>query len=237
MMKGVADTARLPTELLLPIMRYRMASLGVEGFRAHNFYRSRRATSRVFGDYEVWLAERIVERLASIRQIHEIGCGWDQLVLLLAWCGYEVTGFEVDNRRFLGAEGLRRVIAQIDKGCTAFASLRNEFFPPLEHPGCDDTPMIATSVVVSNPGLVEDQMLWALRRSRYAIVDVDRFCCERQLHERSDFAAQAEQIGLKSAGLICDAGSSGQCCLFERYSSGNDIRRGRACSTMRTGAH
>ena len=50
---------------------------------------------------------------------------------MLAWCGYEATGFEVDNRRFLEAEMLRKVLAQIDERRTAHASSRSEFFLPL----------------------------------------------------------------------------------------------------------
>ena len=108
---------------------------------------------------------------------------------MLAWCGYEATGFEVDNRRFLEAEMLRKVLAQIDERRTAHASPRNDFFLPLERPEHDNSLMIPTNVVVGNPEIPKVQTLWALKRYRYTIVDVDRFCHFRQSHERPDFAA------------------------------------------------
>lgn len=215
-MKQLGHTVQSLTELLLPVMRYRVEKLGEDASGAYNFYRSRLEANRVFCDYEIQLVERIVERLPAIDHIYEIGCGWGQLVFLLAWCGYETTGFEIDSRRFLGAEFLRKVLGQIDEDRVVHARLRNEFFPPLDRPERSRSLVIATNVVVSNPELFEEQMMWALRRYRYAIVDVDRFCRLRQPEERPALIASVEQTGMTSAGLVCDAGSDGQFYLFER---------------------
>ncbi len=203
------------TSLLLPIMCYRVEKLGVDGSGAFNFYRSRLASGRVFCDYEIRLVRALIDRMPPPGEVHEIGCGWGQLVFLLAWCGYRTTGFEIDSRRFAGAEFLHRLLREIDEECGALAVVRNEFFPPLDRPDSTASLVIATNVVVSDPQLVEEQMLWALRRYRYAIVDVDRFCRLRQPAERPAFIAGVEETGLRNRGLFCDAGPEGQFHLFE----------------------
>jgi hypothetical protein len=215
-MKQLEHAVRSLTELLLPVMRYRVEKLGVDASGAFNFYRSRLEANRVFCDYEIQLVGKIFERLTAIDEIYEIGCGWGQLVFLLAWCGYDATGFEIDSRRFLGAEFLRKVLGQVDEDRVMHARLRNEFFPPLDRPQSNCSVVVATNVVIGNPELFEEQMLWALRRYRYAIVDVDRFCRLRQPDERPAFIASVERTGLRNAGLFCDAGSDGQFYLFER---------------------
>jgi hypothetical protein len=224
-MKPPDDAVRSLSQLLLPVMRYRIEKLGVEASGAFNFYRSRLATDRVFCDYEVRLAERIAGDLPLVEEIHEIGCGWGQLVFLLAWCGYRATGFEIDSRRFAGADSLHRVLGQVDPEAARRATLRNEFFPPLDRPESRSSLVIATNVVVGNPRLIEEQMLWALRRYRYAIVDIDRFCRLRRPDERQDFIAAVEGSGLRNVGLFCDAGSDGQFYLFEREGDGDAERR------------
>ena len=109
--------------------------------------------------------------------------------------------------------------AQIDGDRTGGAAVRNEFFPPLRRPDPNSSLVIATNVV-SNAPFTEDQMLWGLRRYRYAIIDVDRFCRERRADERPELIARAEQSGLRNRGLFCDAGSEGLFYLFEGVRAG-----------------
>jgi hypothetical protein len=226
-MEPLEATAGSLTELLLPIMRYRMKKFGVDASGAYNFYRSRLDTNCVFAGYEIQLAKQILARFAHVDEVHEIGCGWGQLVFLLAWSGYAATGFEVDSCRFRGAEYLHKVLGEIDGSRVASAKLRNEFFPPLDRPAGNHSMVISTNIVVSDPDLVEEQVVWALRRYRYAIVDVDRFCRLRAPDGRQGLIAAVELAGLKSAGLFCDAGPDGQYYLFERNPIENDRAQGR----------
>jgi hypothetical protein len=210
-----ADPAGWLTCLLLPIMRYRIARLGVEEAGAYEFYRTRVASGRVFGDYETRLVDTIVSQMLPVDEVHEIGCGWGQLVYLLAWRGYRATGFEIDKRRYLGAEVLHGVLRRLDADRAGLAVIRNEFFPPLDRPNPRRGLILATNVVTENPAFFEDQMLWGLRRYRYAIIDIDRFCMLRRADQYSSFIARAEEFGLRSQGLFCDAGSEGHFYLFE----------------------
>ena len=215
-MKRLECTIQSLTELLLPALRRRMDELGVDASGAYNFYERRLRENRIFSEYEVRLVRNLVEQLGPIDQIHEIGCGWGQLVFLLAWCGYDTVGFEIDARRFHGGEFLRQALMEIDRDRVIRAKLRNEFFPPLDRPSGIRNLVISTNLVVDDPHLVEEQIVWALRRYHYAILDVDRFCRLRQPYERQELIALVEQAGLRSAGLFCDAGASGQYYLFER---------------------
>jgi hypothetical protein len=215
-MKSIdGDPAAWLTDLLLPMMRYRMARLGVEASGAYDFYRIRIDSGRVFGDYELRLVDTIIARALPVDEIHEIGCGWGQLVYLLAWRGYRCTGFEMDKRRFLGADALRQILGQLDEERASRVTIRHEFFPPLRRPDPHRSLVIATNVVTENPRFFEDQMLWGLRRYRHAIIDMDRFCALRQPDQYPSFLARIEAIGLRSLGMVCDAGQEGHFYLFE----------------------
>jgi hypothetical protein len=214
-----ADPAARLTELLLPIMRYRIALLGVDGSGAYDFYQTRTGSGRVFGEHEIRLVDTIAAKGLPADEIHEIGCGWGQLVFLLAWRGYRATGFELDSKRFLGADCLRRILVEIDPDHAARATIRNEFFPPLSRPDPRRSLVIATNVVISNPQFVEDQMLWGLRRYRYAIIDIDRFCTLRRPDAYPALLARAEAMGLRSLGSFWDAGPDGHFYLFEPAAS------------------
>jgi hypothetical protein len=207
--------ARSLTDLLLPMMRYRVQRLGAGLSGAYNFYQARLEADRVFADYEIQLAGEIIERLGPIDHIYEIGCGWGQLVFLLAWCGYATTGFEIDTRRYNGARVLQGVLRQIDEDRGALAQVRHEAFPPLDAPELNRNLVISTNLVVGSPRLVEEHMMWGLRKYRYAIVDVDRFCRPRRPDERAAFIACLEQTGLRNAGLFYDAGAGGHFYAFE----------------------
>lgn len=204
------------TELFLPAMRRRIDKLGIEASGAYNFYRSRVVANQAFSSYEVLLAQKIVDQFAtSVQEVHEIGCGWGQLVFLMASCGYKSIGFEVDSKRFEGAQSLSKALERVDEACARRASIRNESFPPLDRPESGSSLVVSTNVVVSDPHLFEPQMVWALRRYKYAIIDVDRFCRLRRASERQDLIDMIGHAGLKSAGLFCDAGNDGQFYLFE----------------------
>src|SRR5262249_46364062 len=147
--------------------------------------------------------------------IHEIGCGWGQLVFLLTWHGYRATGFEVDRKRFATADGMLSMLRLLDPERGARAGLRMSYFPPVEHPCKERSMVISTNIVTGNPTYIEPQMIWALRRYRYALLDAERFCRLRGPAERADFLAQLETHGFRNHGLLCDAGSSGQFYLLE----------------------
>jgi hypothetical protein len=207
------DTTQLG-EIMLPLMRYRMAQLGVDASGAFRFYEYRLQSGRVFSECELMVAQAITAQGLAIDEIHEIGCGWGQLVFLFAWHGYRTTGFELDNKRFAGASYLHRILMRIDEERAGRATIRNEFFPPARPPA-PRCLALATNLVTRHPSFVEEQILWGLRRYRYAVIDIDRFCYQRRPDERPAFLSRAGDAGLVDRGLLCDAGADGQYHLFE----------------------
>jgi hypothetical protein len=210
-----ADPASWLSTVLLPVLDYRVSLLGLEESGAYDFYQARLSCRRIFADYELELAKGIVANQLPVDEIHEIGCGWGQLPILLAWCGYRTTGFEIDRRRFVGASCLLSVLQQIDPARAARVTLRREFFPPLDRPQRDRSLVIATNIVTENPKYVEEQILRGVRRYGLALFDIDRFCTLRKPHEREVFLAHLKQSGLRSRGLFFDAGRQGHFYLFE----------------------
>lgn len=210
------DAATILTDLLLPVMRYRIARWGVDASGAYEFYRARLETGRVFCQYETDLVRSIRTQLPQLDEIHEAGCGWGQFIFLLAWSGYRAAGFEMDERRFDGAQYFHRILADIDDATASRARIYNEFFPPLRRPTSPNSLVVTTNIVISDPQFVEEQVLWSLRRYHYAVVNIDRFCYKRQPEDRPAFLSRVEQIGLKNLGLFYDAGVDGQFYWFER---------------------
>lgn len=151
------DSVRQLMELLLPAMRERVATMGVEASGAFEFYRVATERGRVFNNYEIGVVELIKSRFPALTEIHEVGCGWGQLVFLLAWSGYVTTGFEIDERRYAGAAHFHRVLRDLDEPRASRARILNEFFPPLTRPNPIGTLALSTNIVIGNPRFVEEQ--------------------------------------------------------------------------------
>src|SRR4051812_31295451 len=109
----LVEAARALADILLPLMRGRLERFGVDGSGAFRFYETRLATGNVFSRCELMVAETIGRGL-QVEDIHEIGCGWGQLVFLLAWSGQRATGFELDGKRFVGASDFLAELRQLD---------------------------------------------------------------------------------------------------------------------------
>jgi hypothetical protein len=212
---SMESTAQCLSQILLPLMRYRVSRMGVDASGAFRFYSARLETCSVFTRSESTVASAVAAHGLEIDEIHEIGCGWGQLVFLFAWAGYRTTGFEIDSKRFAGASYLRGILMQIDEERTGRATIRNEFFPPARRPAPRSL-AIATNLVTDHPKFVEEQMLWGLRRYRYAVIDVDRFCYLRPPEERTAFLTRAAAVGLRDLGVFCDTGNDGEFHLFEQ---------------------
>jgi hypothetical protein len=196
-------------------MDYRLALLGIVESGAYDYYHARLSQRRVFAEYELQLVQAIVSRRLPVEDVHEIGCGWGQLIFLLAWHRYRAAGFEIDRKRFAGGKSLLSVLRDVDPERAARATLRMEFFPPLDRPPKERSLVIATNIVTENPTYIEHQMIWALRHYQYALLDVERFCQIRGPDEQKAFLDRLQASGFRNHGLFCDAGSEGQFYLLE----------------------
>lgn len=94
---------------------------------------------------------------------------------------------------------LLKLLGEIDEDRVVHAELQNDYFPSLDLPAASHSLAISTNVIIGDPHPVEGKMVWALRRYRYAILDVDRFCRLRRSDERQDMIALLQQAGLSGA--------------------------------------
>ena len=205
------------TTLLLPVMAERFALLGEEGSGAYNFYKQRLLQRLVFKDYEIDLLAALAQADLPIRQIHDVGCGWGQLVFLLAWCGCPTVGYENDRKRFASAVYFQSVLGVLDPHHMRFASVSDAHWPPPGRArGLGQTLVVTTNIVTDEADLYEEGSIAGLARYPLAVVNVDRFCRYRGEADRHLLIERFVKAGLTHRGLFCDVGEDGQFHLFER---------------------
>ena len=229
------------TAILLPIVQDRITRLGEHDSGAYNFYASRARQQRIFSDYDVALARAILSRDLPVTGIHEVGAGFGQLSFLLGWNGTEIVGIDRDERTYrtgaLLLEKLRLAAPEVAARIRFIGApfpLRPEtgflgYFtvsPNLEltrDAFCADWrlfdtagALVMTTNLVATPGS-EGQLgtARAMRRYRFALVDVDRF------FEPANTAAERERVfalfkeaGFTTAEPFLDIGASGCYYLF-----------------------
>jgi hypothetical protein len=203
------------TEILFPLMRYRITNLGDDASGAFGVYRDRIRSERVFSESEIQLMEAIIASGPPVNDIHQIGCGWGEFIFLLAWNEYRAVGFEDNNRRFAGAEDFRRILYLLDRDRASRAAILNQSFPPRRWPDAERGLVIATNVEGDDAAGREDEIIGALPYYRYAIIDTVRFCRHRNPSERDALLSKIEESGLRNLGLFCDVDEDAQFYLFE----------------------
>ena len=204
------------TAMLLPLWDERFALLGEEDSGGYNFYRNRLDGRLVFKDYEIDLLAALARADLPIRRIHDVGCGWGQLVFLFAWCGYPTVGFENDRKRFASANYFQSAMGVLDPHRMRLASITAERWPPAGgRQRLRDTLVVTTNIVTDEADLYEEASIAGLARYRMAIVNVDRFCRYRGDADRHLLIERLVKSGIKHRGLFCDVGVDGQFHLFE----------------------
>lgn len=213
--RAVPGAVEQLTELLLPAMRARVATLGEEGSGAYNFYGSRLRQGIAFLPYEIALLEALIEARLPVARIDDVGCGWGQFVLLLAWCGARSLGYEYDVKRYPTACHLLETL-RVAAPALRLASFSRKRFPPrVVGFGTENRLAITTNIVTDLADEVEQRTIRGLRRYRYAVVNLDRFCRMRGPADRAGLVAQIEAAGMAHRGLFRDVGVDGQFHLFE----------------------
>lgn len=213
--RAVPGAVEQLTELLLPAMRARVAALGEEGSGAYNFYGSRLRQGIAFLPYEVALLDALVAAKLPVARIDDVGCGWGQFVLLLAWCGARSLGYEYDAQRYLAACHFLETLAPTAPALRLASFSRKRFPPRALGFGARDRLVITTNIVTDLADQVEQRTIRGLRRYRYAVVNLDRFCRMRGPDDRAALIAQIEAAGLTHRGVFRDVGVDGQFHLFE----------------------
>jgi hypothetical protein len=183
--------------VLLPILQQRIEALGETESGAYNFYVQRLQRGKLIGDYEVAVAQRIVETGIGAQGVHEIGPGLGQLTFLLAYCGLPAAAIEIDRRRHATASLMLAAVAaaapDVGNRCRVLYGafpLADAVLPP------GQALALATNLVFTTDRATQLKILDAMKRYRAAIVDIDRL-----------FDRRTDDVGRKlTLNLIAEAG-------------------------------
>ncbi len=215
-----------------PVCVARLRDLGEHESGAYNFYAERLARGTIFSDYELALTEALLAWPQSPRRVHEIGCGFASLSLLLSSLGFAVTALELDGRRFAGAAAIINAVQRTAPGAGGRVELLNTRFPVGSHilPPDDAVLIITNLVFTTSPG-ARASMIEAIGRYPAAIVDIDRFLSpSRTPEERARVLDEFEAAGL-AGRVFLDLGPSA---CFYRFGDGVARPEPRAPTTPST---
>ncbi len=203
-------------DLLIPVLRHRLERSGIEASGAYNFYNVRVQNGEIFANYELALCRALLSYSSKIRQVHEIGCGFGQLMFLLGWNGFKSVGFESDRARAKTARDLKAILDLIDPEFTGNVQLLEAEFPATAAPRPDAYSLLLTTNLVATRTLPQQlAILGEMRKYPYVLADIQRF-----FELRMDVADQQKtldlfaQAGFKEPELFLDLGASGRYYLF-----------------------
>ena len=203
--------------ILLPAMQERIEQDGAEGSGAHNFYVQRVARGKVFLEYEIALTEKLLSCGLDITHIHEVGCGFGQLVFLLGWNGFQTVGFEANPDRARTARRLQTILSLIDAGRTRNVTILSKAFPSRRPRLPEAGAMVVTTNLVTSATVAERRALVrGMGRYRFVVIDAQRFFDLRTEpdSEHKNLALFAE-AGFAPPQLFLDLGQGGKYYLFE----------------------
>ena len=194
----MASVDRL-NEIVLPVLRQRVAALGATESGAYNFYATRLGHGSIVSDYEIALAKLIVEADLGSGGVHEVGAGYGQLPFLLALNGVAAIGIELDNRRVQTAEALHAALMAAVPEAGRRVRIVSGVFPLSD--GLVDTSgavVVATNLISTTSPIAQRRIGAAMSVYRCAIVDVDRL-----FEKRIDDAGRQQSFQIMSAAGFC----------------------------------
>lgn len=202
-------------DLLVPVLRYRIQQLGLDGSGAYNFYGARVERGGIFSDYDLALTNKLLGCGLGIRKVHEIGCGFGQLVFLLGWNGFNAVGYEADRGRARTARYVRDVLNVIDRDLTSNVDLLEGEFPSCALSPDRATLVLTTNLVATRSRLQQLAVLEAMRRYPFVLADIQRFFdLKPGVEEEPAVLAKFAEAGLRDGRLFLDMGASGRYYLF-----------------------
>jgi hypothetical protein len=205
-----ASVGRL-NNVLLPVVAARFEALGEQESGAYNFYKQRLAGGSLVADYEIEVAQALMQYHATGGGVHEIGAGYGQLPFLLALNGVPSVAIEADARRAATAEGLVQVFRAAFPLAAACRVVTGSFPLPDEVLAPDGATALTTNLVFTTPHRQRLAILRAMRRYNDVFVDVDRLFEKHDDEQgRESSLALIRVAGFSSCTPFLDLGVSGR---------------------------
>lgn len=203
-------------ELLLPVLRHQIERSGMDQTGAYNFYGVRVRTGQIFMDYEIELTRKLLACNLGIRQVHEIGCGFGQLMFLLGWNGFQTVGFEADRLRGRTAQLLRTILNLVDPALTDNVQVLEMEFPSDALGPPEPQSLVLTTNLVATCSVPQQLATLAeMKKYPYVLTDVQRFFDHRPNRaDESAALALFAQAGYATPELFLDLNASGRYYLF-----------------------
>ncbi len=180
---GPAPALELVRETSADILRQRIEELGVRESGAYDHYGAMLQQGFPIPHHDLVVMDVVRRIIPDLQSYHEIGSGIGILPFLLAFNGFASVGFECDKRRHETAMAIWRELsskAKVDDGACRLILGR---FPTS---GVDDTTesvAILTDFITTQTPERERAILVGLRRYRYVLIDLQRFCITRDTPE------------------------------------------------------
>ena len=166
------------------MLRKRIEELGLRGSGAYAHYDMMLRWGFLVPHYEIMALDIVRRKLPSLTAYHEIGSGIGVLPFLLAFNGFESVGFECDPRRHNTAVSIwKELCLEVDLSNTTCRLIHARF--PGSIQDCDVTNALAilTDFVTTQTPEQLNAILNGLRRYRYVLLDLQRFCVVRDTSE------------------------------------------------------
>ncbi|MGE5268582.1 MAG: hypothetical protein ACM3JG_02795 [Thiohalocapsa sp.] len=195
-----AAVVELVRETVADVLQERIDRLGTGGSGADEHYALMLRRGVKLPDFNLAALDIVRRRVPRLRSYHEIGSGIGILPFLLALNGFPAVGIECDKRRHATAAAIwqelstRAAVPQRD--CRL---ILGSFPQAMARADLSHSIAILTDFVTENGLKQREQILTGLRRYRFVLLDLQRFCVLRETRERQlELLDELHTIGFRS---------------------------------------
>jgi SAM-dependent methyltransferase len=178
---------------------------------AGNYYMSRLEGGRLFIDLDLAIARYGRERFPRESRFFELGFGFGELSLLLAFSGFCATGFESDSGRYAGATALAAALAQRGMDVGGLSLVHGSFPDALLLATLDkvgETVFVSTNVTSTQMMAKIDHVYRSLRLFDHLIIDLARFGEVRDEASQRALIEKLRDFGFVEAARVYSRGAN-----------------------------
>jgi hypothetical protein len=180
-----AAVTELVRETVGHVLQERIERLGIEGSGAYDHYALMLRRGVMIPEFDLAALDVVRRRLPRLKAYHEIGSGIGILPFLLTLNGYPAIGIERDPHRHATAVAIWHELSQRAGLSLRSCRLRVGSFPQaVGRSKLSDAIAIVTDFVTEQTAAERERILVNLRRYRFVLLDLQRFCVMLDTRER-----------------------------------------------------